>query len=317
LLGWYGPAGAGETYTTLASLAPRWGMAVAAESQARVELRNRWTSLVFLPETRQMRLNGTLIWLNDTVRSIGGRWAINHVDRLKNLEPVLSPARHLAGLSASVVLLDPGHGGGDPGAIGREGLVEKHLTLDLARRVRAHLANAGVRTALTRDSDRTLDLEARPAMIRRVGAHAFVSLHFNSASSPAMYGVETFALPPRGYPSTAGGESAARRAERLAGHRYDEANTMLAYQIQRSLRQWLGGDHDRGVRRARFAVLRDATCPAVLVECGFLSHAPTARRLALAEYRDALAQRIAMGILEYLRAVRAAGSSARQPASKP
>ncbi len=297
---------AGESFVAIESLASAWGMTVAKSSTTLVELRGRWTTLQFVPLTRQLRVNGTLVWLNDTVREARGRWAINAVDRAKTLEPILSPSRHLVGLSAGLVLLDPGHGGDDPGAVGPEGLLEKHLTLDLARRVRVQLANLGIRSILTRDSDRALGLSERAALVRRHGAHVFVSLHFNATASRSIYGVETFALTPRGYSSTAGGDSSSWRQSAVAGNRHDAANVVLAYQIQRSLRQWLGPDHDRGVRRARFQVLREATCPAVLVECGFLSHPATARRLRSAEYLDALAQRIALGIQEYVRAVRAA-----------
>lgn len=310
-----GAAGAGEAYVALADLAPAWGMTVTAASRKAVELRSRWTALLFTPETRQARVNGTLIWLNDTVREVQGKWSINTIDRAKSIEPILVPSRHLAGVSATVVLLDPGHGGDDPGAIARNGLAEKQLTLDLARRVRVHLANAGIRAVLTRETDRAVSLDQRVAMIRRSGANVFVSLHFNAATSTSMYGVETFALTPMGYSSTAGGDSASRRVQRLTGHAFDAANLYLAYQIQRSLRLWMGTSHDRGVRRARFAVLRDATCPAVLVEAGFLSHSPTAQRLASSAYLDTLAQRIALGIAEYVKAARAAKSAARPPAA--
>lgn len=307
-------AGAAESRIPLASVASAYGLTVTVNTKSVVEMRNRWTTLQFFPKTREMKLNGTRMWLNDSVASVDGRWCINATDQAKVLDPVLRPARHLAGLTATVVLLDPGHGGEDPGALARGGAQEKRLTLDLARRVRTKLANAGVKTLLTRDNDRTLGLGSRTPLIRRHGARLFVSLHFNSTASRSIAGVETHVLAPRGYDSTAGGDSATARAAARNGHRYDAANTMLAYQIQRSLRLWLGNAQDRGVRRSRFAVLRDATCPAVLVECGFMSNATTAERLLSSAYMDGLAQRIADGIVEYVKAVRAARPSA-QPTS--
>ncbi len=300
---------AGETYLELRRLAPTWGMTVPTHTKELVVLRSSWTTLQFLPQTRQLRLNGTLIWLNDTVADVKGQWCINAVDRSRTIEPILAPSRYLAGMPGPPVLLDPGHGGEDVGAQSRTGEWEKDLTLALARRVRVHLANAGVRAVLTRDDDRTLSLETRVQMIRRTRAGVFVSLHFNSAPSPSVYGVETFALTPQGYSSTAGSDSPSRRNLWCSGNRFDPANMVLAYRIQRSLRLWLGSDHDRGVRRARFQVLRDATCPAVLVEAGFLTHATTARRLTSSEYIDLLAQRIASGVVEYLQAVEAARES--------
>ena len=305
---------AAESYVSLPSVASSYGLKVTANTKTVVEMKNSWTTLQFFPESREMKLNGTLMWLNDSVTSVDGRWCINTADQAKVIDPVLRPSRHLGGISATVVLLDPGHGGEDPGAIGRGGMQEERLTLDLAKRVRIKLANAGVRALLTRDSDRTLDLDARAPMIRRTGAQVFVSLHFNSTASRSIYGVETHVLAPRGYDITAGGESASRKSAANNGNRFDAANTALGYHIQRSLRLWLGTPHDRGVRRSRFAVLRDATCPAVLVECGFLSHTATEERLRSSVYMDSLAQRIADGIVEYTKAVRAARpSSATSP----
>ncbi len=311
-----GGAGAAESYVSLTSIAASYGLKQTASTKSVVEMRNPWTTLQFFPETREMKLNGTLMWLNDSVTSVDGRWSINTTDQVRILDPVLRPSRHLGGISASVVLLDAGHGGDDPGAIARGGTQEKRLALDLAKRVRSKLANAGVKTLMTRDADRTVDLDARAPMIRRHGAHLFVSLHFNSTASRSIFGVETHVLPPRGYGITAGGESVARRSATHNGNRYDAANTMLGYQIQRSLRLWLGSSHDRGVRRSRFTVLRDATCPAVLVECGFLSHASTEERLGSSTYMDGLAQRIADGIVEYTKAVRAARPYPKPPARK-
>jgi len=296
---------AAESRVSLSAIASAYGMKVTANTKSVVEMKSPTSTLQFFPETREMKLNGTRMWLNDSVAYVDGRWSINTVDQTRILDPVLRPSRHLSGLGSSVVLLDPGHGGEDPGAISRGGLQEKRLTLDLARRVRAKLVNAGVKALLTRDSDRTLDLDSRAPLIRRHGAQAFVSLHFNSASSRTISGVEAHVLAARGYDTTAGGDSAAKKSASNNGNRYDAANTMLAYQIQRSLRLSLGNTQDRGVRRSRFAVLRDATCPAVLVECGFLSNATTAERLLSSTYMDGLAQRIADGIVEYVKAVRA------------
>lgn len=301
-----------ESRVSLASIASTYGMKVTANTKSVVEMRSPTSTLQFFPETREMKLNGTRMWLNDSVAYVDGRWSINAVDQTKILDPVFRPSRHLAAMGTAVVLLDPGHGGEDPGALSRTGQQEKRLTFDIAWRVRAKLANAGVKALLTRDSDRTLGLDSRTALIRRHGAHAFVSLHFNSTASRSISGVETHVLAARGYDITAGGDSNTKRSAANNGNRYDAANTVLAYKIQRSLRLSLGNTQDRGVRRSRFAVLRDATCPAVLVECGFLSNASTAERLASSAYMDGLAQRIADGIVEYVKTVRAA-----RPASRP
>jgi N-acetylmuramoyl-L-alanine amidase len=304
-----GAASAQNTYVPLATMGPSYGMKVTVNSKTAVELKSQWTTMRFTPESRKLLLNNTLIWLNEPIQSVKGQWCIHSTDQAKTIDPILRPSQLLRGTSASVVLLDPGHGGDDPGAVSPGKIQEKTLTLDLARQIRAKLANAGVRAILTRDSDRALSLSERTGLIRRHGAHAFVSLHFNSTSSRSIYGIETYALPPRGCSSTAGGESSSRRTGAYAGNQHDAANMALAYQIHRSMRVWLGTSHDRGIRRARFQVLREATCPAVLVECGFMSHASTESKFRSPAYLDTLAQRIADGIVAYVKAVREANAA--------
>lgn len=308
-LGVASAAAAQDTYVPLAKMGPSYGMKVTVNSKTAVELKSPWTTMRFTPESRKLLFNNTLIWLNEPIQSVKGQWCIHSTDQAKTIDPILRTSQLLRGTSASVVLLDPGHGADDPGAISSGKIEEKTLNLDLARRIRAKLANAGVRAILTRDSDRALSLSERTGLIRRHGAHAFVSLHFNSTSSRSIYGIETYALPPRGYSATAGGESSSRRTGSYTGNRYDAANMALAYQIHRSMRIWLGTSHDRGIRRARFQVLREATCPAVLVECGFMSHVTTESNLRSPAYLDTLAQRISDGIVAYVKAVREANAA--------
>ncbi len=179
-----------------------------------------------------------------------------------------------------VVVIDPGHGGPDPGAIGIGGLREKDIVIDVSRQVKAKLEQQGVGVVLTRPDDRDLDLEPRVQIAKRVNATVFVSIHANaiSMSRPDINGVETFYY-----------------SSWLSGR--------LASVIHRNVLQ-ATGSADRGIRSARFYVLRRTTMPAVLVEVGFVTGRDDSPRLATENYRTLLADSIARGILEYLQKVR-------------
>ncbi len=172
------------------------------------------------------------------------------------------------------VVIDPGHGGGDPGAIGIGGLREKDINLTVSRRVQATLAAQGINVLMTRSDDSEVELEPRVVFADRADADVFVSIHSNSISlsRPDVSGLETY------YYSS---------GQRLAQTIHDNI-------LQRtSLR-------DRGVRTARFYVLVRTSMPAVLVETGFVTGSEDAARFRDPQALDVLADAIAAGILQYL-----------------
>lgn len=174
-----------------------------------------------------------------------------------------------------VVVIDPGHGGPDPGAIGIGGLREVDVIMPISFQVAALLRQQGVRVVMTREEDRDLGLEPRVQIARRANATLFVSIHANAISMerPDVNGIETY------FHSAAG----QRLAEII--HR-----NMLA----------ATGSRDRRVRKARFYVLRRTTMPSVLLEVGFVTGAEDASRLREPEHLNNLSVGIARGILEYL-----------------
>jgi N-acetylmuramoyl-L-alanine amidase len=222
--------------------------------------------------------------------------------------------------SRPLVVLDPGHGGSEPGAANdRYDLVESQVALDLARltaeRLKAIMPRA--RVVLTRSSDVDLSLEARSALANAMDADAFVSIHLNASSERVRKGgVTTFVL------DTTNDRQALRLAARENGTRVAEVtgiqallakyhrraqtdgSSALARKIQRNAlkrgRGFVPGLADRGVRQAMFYVLVGARMPAVLVEASFLTHEPEARALTKPKYRRALADGIASGIASYL-----------------
>ncbi len=265
----------------------------------RAEYRTSFAQLEVQADRRDILLNGVNHWLSSPILAARGRLWIAELDVLKTLDPVLRPERLRSGSSVRTVVLDPGHGGSDRGTRGRSSL-EKTLTLDLAKRVERDLAGSGVRVVMTRTSDRTVPLEDRVEFTRAKGADLFVSLHFNSGGSAD--GIETYCSPPAGASSTATLSMWGGDREAILNNRFDNRNVWLAHCTQKSLLRTTGAA-DRGVRRARFYVLRYADCPSILVEGGFLSSPMEEQRILRTDYRELLAKAIADGILTYKKSV--------------
>jgi N-acetylmuramoyl-L-alanine amidase len=262
------------------------------------------TVLSFTPAGRKLTFNGVLVWLNDALAERDGAWTLSAADRDGVVDVLLRPALVLADAGFTTVVIDPGHGGRETGAIGSRRVYEKKVVLDVARRLRRKLRATGVRVRLTRWGDYTLSRPTRIAKARRWDGDVFLSLHANSAGNRAAHGIETFVVPAAGFAST-GGSTVPTDACR--GNRHDGANLLLAYALQRRLLTHTGSV-DRGIRRARFDVLREAPCPAVLVECGFISNRAEEERMLQPTHRDALATALALGIGDYFAQAMAARS---------
>jgi N-acetylmuramoyl-L-alanine amidase len=213
------------------------------------------------------------------------------------------------------IVIDPGHGGKDPGAVGPRGVREKDVVLRVARALRERLRRYGLEVFLTRDDDSYLTLEERTERANRIGADLFVSIHANSSRNRRSTGVETYLLDTRYDRQTArvaareNGTTVAKLDDLqkiLASLRlgYNEA---FAARVARDvhgglvgrLRQSYRGTRDLGVKRGPFLVLFAARMPAILVEVGFVSNATEAARLRTQEFAGVAAEGIARGLLEY------------------
>ena len=267
-----------------------------------VQLTGPWSRLVFTVDSHKAAINGVSVYLSAPVAVRNGAVFIALLDLETTVEPVLFPPRNTVRVPVLSVCLDPGHGGKDPG--NEEGRrQEKEYTLLLARDVRDLLTGAGLKVTLTRNGDNFVPLPDRTEIARQRGADLFVSLHFNAAMADKnqVQGVEVYCLTPVGAGSTnARGDSGDMSA--FAGNTLDAKNMLLAYQFQKAMVKSLAVE-DRGVKRARFAVLRNARVPAVLVEAGFMSHPRESKRIFDPQYRRQLAQTLRDGILAYKRLV--------------
>jgi len=218
------------------------------------------------------------------------------------------------------IVIDPGHGGKDPGAVGPSGLKEKNVTLALARKTAASLRQlTNARVLLTRDSDRYLSLEERTAYANVAGADVFISLHTNAHPNKNARGIETYIL------DTTNDASAKRLAalenkvsldalERFQKNSllftlFQKAKADESYQLACLVQKHMIGGlragyrdvFDHGVREAPFFVLMGATMPCILVEGSFISNPTEEKRLRNEKYLDIMGRSIAEGVAEFAR----------------
>jgi N-acetylmuramoyl-L-alanine amidase len=213
------------------------------------------------------------------------------------------------------VIVDPGHGGMDPGAIGLGGLREKDVTLQLAKSLAPKLRSKGFHVVTTRDSDRTVSLEERTAIAEASNGDIFVSLHANAAPRRSVSGIETY------YPDQNHERHSLRVAMRENGVTRDELDELqrtlaklriaeisprsrhLASIVQRQLTQSLprryGKPQDLGAKKGAFYVLFLSNMPAILVEAGFLTNKKDAKLLRDGSYLESVATQIATGLVRY------------------
>jgi N-acetylmuramoyl-L-alanine amidase len=263
-----------------------------------VTLDNGKWQLAVTPNTREAEINGVKQWLAFPAHVQDGRIMVSRLDLSKSIEPRLRPDKVDGLRPVETIVLDPGHGGHDRGAISRYG-AEKDFALDVALRARDLLEKQGRRVVMTRSADIFIPLHERPAVANRIPNSVFVSIHFNSTSTnPLARGFEIFSLAPRGAPATNDGAFSARDLREEPGNAVDTPSTVLAGTIFHSL---LGNVPmvDRGTKHARFAVLRLCTVPATLVECGFVSNSAESALIGSPAWRQQLAQAIVAGIENY------------------
>ena len=289
----------GRDHVALEEVSAFYGLGEAASPGSNTrKLNGSGRELVATPGYREIEINGVKHWLAFPVLEDKGRVYLSRLDLGKTLEPAFRPALIPDFPAVSTVVLDPGHGGKDGGARSPYEY-EKNFALDVARRIRNDLQKSGVRVILTRNSDSFVELADRAGVANRLKNSIFVSLHFNAMDgSPAANGFEIYCVTPRGAPSTAYEQIHTRDMVEENGNEHDIHSFALANAIYHSM-QGKMEMFDRGVKRARFAVIRLAGVPSVLIEGGFLTSPSDARKVASKPWRDNYAASIARGILEY------------------
>lgn len=248
-------------------------------------------------QSRMAKLNGVVVFLNEPFVEREGFFSLSDSDFEYTLRSALEPADIV--LRSKIVVIDPGHGGAEPGSENKSlSILEKDLNLDVSVRLQKLLEENGFKVVLTRYNDRLVPLEDRSRIANRSNAGIFLSIHFNSASNDEASGIETYMLTP---PESASSNDAAVGSDELSysGNYFDHLNFELGYRIQSQLIADLQRV-DRGIKKARFKVLKDLECPGLLVECGFLSHGKEAPLINTPVYRQKLAESLSHSLTSIL-----------------
>jgi N-acetylmuramoyl-L-alanine amidase len=259
---------------------------------------NRSFRLLFQKDSKNAQFNDINVLLSYPIVVHSDAAYIAETDLRLTLAPLLSPPTGPTGTRIKTIVIDPGHGGRDPGfQVGAN--QEKKYTLLLAKELRDQLKKAGFNASLTRTSDTYVEKAARPDIARQRGADLFISLHWNSAGAggDGVQGVQTYCVTPAGAPSS-NESSDITDTSMQPGNRNNDKSLFLAYTLQRSLVQGVG-INDRGVRRARFTVLCLAQMPAILIEGGYMSNPAESKRIYDPAYRRQMAHAIVNGVLAY------------------
>jgi N-acetylmuramoyl-L-alanine amidase len=314
----------GRDYVPLEDVAKFYSFNQADYSNDTVNLEGATLRMQGAVNARELYLNGLKFILSFPIIKVDNKILMSRMDLSKLVEPVLRPAK-ISTAPVHTVVLDAGHGGYDQGAVSMLGN-EKDFALDVVERARDLLTKAGFNVRLTRSADVFVRLEDRAAFANRQSNAVFVSVHFNAGAREDAGGVETYSLAPRGVPSTNNANVSLADFQPGVGNIRDPENIALATAMHTALITKLGVS-DRGIKRARFIVLRDSNIPAVLIEGGFLTNALDRVRIATPIYRQILAQAILQGVLSYNRAMRRheasdqmmvrRGDTAEQPATDP
>ncbi len=289
----------GTKFIYLRDIARYYGLSISYQGNY-CDMAGSGVRVRFQYDKRDGTINGTKVHYMFAPLLKGSEPLVSEQDFLLLIDPVLRNVS-LKKQNVRTIVLDPGHGDNDQGAHGTF-LLEKNAALSIALKVRYLLAAKGYKVIMTRSNDTFIPIDQRPALAARVNADLYISLHCNSAG-PYITGTETFAFAPVGVTSSNGGTP---NASNCLGNINDRNNSRLAFELQRNVVAAVGSV-DRGVKYAKFKVLRNCPCPAALVESGFISSRYEEKLLAQDAYQNKIAAGIVKGIENYRKAVSASG----------
>jgi N-acetylmuramoyl-L-alanine amidase len=289
----------GRDYIPFENLADFYGLKEVKRTDKEATLSSGVRSLRGSAGSPDFFINNLKFILSYPVVEHGGQLCLSRMDLVKLIEPVMRPSRIRNAEPIDTVVLDAGHGGHDNGALSTYGN-EKSFALDTVLRAKEMLVAAGYRVILTRSDDTFIPLDDRVRIANQYPRAIFIAVHFNSGGWGT--GVETYSLAPRGVPSMMSDGPAVTDFVECAGNARDAENIALATASHAALvvktRMF-----DRGLKRARFVVIRDIKIPGVLLECGFLSNPYDAKLVATPLYRQTLATAVVTAVQNYRKAV--------------
>src|ERR1700758_159703 len=289
----------GHDYLSVDNISKFYGLpAEVVPSGSKTQSETADHPLEFVSGSREAMINGARSWLCFPVIEQDGKFLVSRTDVAKTIEPLVRPHRVPNVGNVQTVVLDPGHGGHDKGQVSRYGC-EKDFALDVARKLRPVLQAKGLRVIMTREADYFVPLEVRAQIANAARNSIFISIHFNATNDdPNATGFEIFSFTPRGAPSTSDWMVAASSVNMQPGSSVDAQSLALSACIYHSVLGQLR-EYDRGIKRARFAVLRLTKVPSVLIEGGFLTDGGESKLIANKDWRAKMAGAIGIGIENY------------------
>ncbi len=292
----------GRDYVSVDSIKRFYAFTKLTRNGNSVVLENAKVEMKLTVGGHECLMNGVKFVFTHVIASQGDKAYVSRMDLAKLIDPVLRPSFIKNAGDFRTVILDPGHGGKDPGATNTLGS-EAAYNLKVAEKVKAELQKQGYKVVMTRTSNTYLSLQERVNLANAIKENAvFVSIHFNSGGRAAR-GIETFTLSPPGVAHYGRGFVPADNLQRT-GNEHDSANIALATSVHGSILRRLGKHtFDRGIKRARFSVLSGVKHPAILMEGGFMTHPYEARLIANETYQNALAGGVVDAIAKYRYAV--------------
>jgi N-acetylmuramoyl-L-alanine amidase len=300
--GWETAKIEGREYVSVDSIKRFYNFEKITRAGGSVVLENSKVEMKLKVGGNECLMNNVKFVFSHTIATMGEKIYVSRIDLAKLIDPVLRPNFIQNAGDFRTVILDPGHGGKDPGATNPYG-TEANYNVKIAGLLKQQLEAKGFKVLMTRNSNIYLSLQERVERANAVKDSAiYVSIHFNSGGRAAR-GIETFTLSPPGV-SHYGSEWKAADNQSRAGNEHDSANIALATSVHGSILRRLGKNTlDRGIKRARFSVLSGVRHPAILLEGGFMSHPYEARLIENTEYQKALATGVAEAIVRYRLAV--------------
>jgi N-acetylmuramoyl-L-alanine amidase len=289
----------GRDYLSMRNIAEFYNLSQFRQTDREAIATSDVRSLRAILNSPEFFINNLKFILSYPAAEHDGHICISRMDLVKLVEPVMRPSKIKNAEPLETVVLDAGHGGHDGGARSIYG-PEKAFALDTVLRAKALLQAAGYRVVLTRTGDYFVSLDDRVAIANRQKRAIFVAVHFNHGGMGT--GVEAYTLAPRGVPSMMADGPRVSDLNECNGNAFDAQNIALATASHAALvaktRMF-----DRGLKRARFVVIRDITIPGVLLEGGFQSNPYDSKMIATPLYRQTLAQAILQAVENYKRAV--------------
>ena len=285
-------------YVHLRNVAVNYGLTFAytknkANKISGAVIYDKTRKAVFSATYRDGIVNGVQVYFLYPMLLKNNEPYISEVDFLTCLDPLLrykTPVK----LGMKTIMVDAGHGGSDPGAMNGQHK-EKVYTLQIAKRLQTQLEKLGFRVIMTRTGDTYPTLQDRAALCKKYKPDLYISIHCNSSTNKTPAGIETYRAVPVGGTETKGSKV---KTEKQSANEFDANSSRLAFEMQKGLLAATGAA-DRGTRHQAIYVIGNATCPAVLLEVGYLSNEAELKKIASPEYQNKIVSGILAGLAGY------------------